>query len=240
MKLRAIEPRPLGWTLVGSLLALDPGLSIDPTGLVAARVGQDRAGGLRIAVDLVCEMPPPSPVEAVPALVEEALAEMRRALGAEPLVLVDVSNNVALLSLLGRLLPFRRLVPIVITAGEAHAVTPGILPVIGTDGRTHHLSKWSLSRNALLGQLDALGSTGALTLPDAAVQPDVARLREQMQATSIEVSESGRRRLTVPARTHDDVLMATTMLVWGAPLALRHGRRQNVGRTVPVQAWRGA
>ena len=138
MKLHRIEPRPLGWTLVGSLLALDPGLSVDPTGLVAARVGQDRAGGLRIAVDLVCEMPPPSPVEAVPALVEEALAEMRRALGAEPLVLVDVSNNAALLSLLGRVLPFKRLVPIVITAGEAHAVTPGILPVIGTDGRTHH------------------------------------------------------------------------------------------------------
>ena len=64
--------------------------------------------------------------------------------------------------------------------------------MIGTDGRTHHLSKWSLSRNALLGQLDALGSTGALTLPDAAVQPDVARLREQMQATSIEVSETRR------------------------------------------------
>ena len=155
------------------------------------------------------------------------------------LVVVDVSNNLALLSLLGRLLPIKRLVPVAITAGETSGAAPGMMPVITTDGRIRHLAKWSVARNALLGQLDTLGSTGAIVLPDPPQQPDVARLREQMRATSVEVTAAGRRRLMVPARVHDDVLMAVAMLAWAAPMALKHGLRQRAttGQKVPDLAW---
>ena len=222
-----------------SVLALDPGLSLDPTGLAAGRIGRDHAGHLRIAVDILCEMPSPVPPEAAVALVEQALAEMWSSLHAEPLVVVDVSNNLALLSLVGRLLPMKRLVPLAITAGESSGAAPGMVPVITTDGRTRHLAKWSVARNALLGQLDALGSTGAIVLPDAHQQPDAVRLREQMRATSVEVTAAGRRRLVVPARVHDDVLMAVAMLAWAAPMALKHGLRQRAttGQKVPDLAW---
>ena len=171
MKLQPIRHRPLGWLPISSVLALDPGLSLDPTGLAAARVGRDHAGALRIAVDLLCEMPSPVPPEAAVALVDQALGEMWSTLMAEPLVVVDVSNNLALLSLLGRLLPYKRLVPLAITAGETSGAAPGLIPVLTTDGRTRHLAKWSVARNALLGQLDALGSTGAIILPDPLRSP---------------------------------------------------------------------
>src|SRR5262245_38693095 len=111
------DPRSLGFTPLGSVLALDPGLSLDPTGLAAARVGRDRGGALRVAVDSLCAMPSPAPPEACITLVEEALSDMWSSLRAEPLVVVDVSNNLALLSLLGRILPYRRLMPLSITTG---------------------------------------------------------------------------------------------------------------------------
>jgi hypothetical protein len=65
---------------------------------------------------------------------------------------------------------------------------------------------------------------------------DRHHLREQMQAASIEVTASGRRKVIVPERTHDDVLIAVAMLAWGAPMALRHDRRQNFGSSRPMSA----
>ena len=211
---------------IGSLLALDPGLSLDPTGLVAARIGRDHAGHLRIAVDILCEMPSPVPPEAAVALVEQALAEMWSSLHAEPLVVVDISNNLALLSLLGRLLPMKRLVPLAITAGESSGAAPGMVPVIGTDGRTRHLAKWSRRANALLGQLDALGSTGAIILPDATAAARCGPAARADAGDRVEVTRSRPAPAVVPARVHDDVLMASAMLAWAAPMALKHGLRQ--------------
>ncbi len=210
------------------LISCDVGGSSDPAALAVALVQRrDRLTKARI---LHMEIRPPvvSPTDHI-ALISGAIEAQAARLGrASTRIVVDVSNNSAIASLLAQALPRNSLVGVRISGGEQHAAGLTPLAVGDVNGRATAIPVMTLSRRQLLLDLGVAMQQKLLTLPldDKAEARSVDALKDQMLRASLKTTASGKQ-VAVVNRAHDDLLMATAQLWAATKLASPRGHLVN-------------